>query len=72
MITEKLVQLAVRNNKPFSVVLVDIDKFKAINDTYGHDVGDRVIFELAQLLRKELRNADVVARFGGEEFIIYV
>lgn len=72
MVTEKLIQLPIRNNEPFSIILMDIDKFKAINDTYGHDAGDMVIFELAQLLKRELRNADVVARFGGEEFIIFM
>lgn len=59
-----------RTGKTFSVLLLDIDFFKKVNDTYGHLVGDIVLKELAQLLTKEARSQDVVARYGGEEFVV--
>ncbi|MCE0496198.1 GGDEF domain-containing protein [Vibrio salinus] len=55
-----------------AMVLIDIDNFKQINDTYGHDVGDDVICYLADGLKNNIRTSDSVARFGGEEFIIYL
>jgi diguanylate cyclase (GGDEF)-like protein len=55
---------------PVSVVFCDIDRFKAINDTYGHPAGDRVLQTFARLVEQEVRGDDVVARFGGEEFVM--
>jgi diguanylate cyclase (GGDEF)-like protein len=52
------------------VLVTDIDHFKKVNDTYGHDVGDVVIKGLGEILRRLKRNTDAVARFGGEEFVI--
>lgn len=54
---------------PISLLMFDLDKFKRINDTYGHSVGDQVLQAFAQILRDELRNDDLIARYGGEEFI---
>lgn len=54
----------------FSVTMVDIDNFKSINDTYGHDAGDKVIKTLADIFIKNTKNSDLVSRFGGEEFCI--
>ena len=59
-----------RYNKTFSIAMVDIDKFKNINDTYGHSAGDRVLKAAGEFFKENLRQTDVVARYGGEEFVI--
>jgi len=59
-----------RYNKEFSVILLDVDHFKKINDTYGHPVGDTVLATLATLLASNARETDIVGRWGGEEFLI--
>ncbi|WP_322496330.1 response regulator [Chloroflexus sp.] len=59
-----------RSNQPLSVVLIDIDHFKQVNDRYGHQSGDRVLKSLARLLRQRLRATDLIGRYGGEEFLI--
>jgi diguanylate cyclase len=61
---------AQRSGEPLCVCLLDIDDFKRINDTHGHQVGDQALVHLAQVLRQAVRPFDVVARFGGEEFVI--
>ncbi len=53
-----------------SLVIVDIDHFKGVNDTYGHDVGDEILIELCVVINQCIRNSDMVARFGGEEFVV--
>jgi len=59
-----------RYQHPMSVILLDIDNFKQINDSYGHAAGDVVLRDLAQNCQKSIREADVIARYGGEEFVI--
>jgi diguanylate cyclase (GGDEF)-like protein len=59
-----------RNRSKFTLIIVDIDHFKKINDTYGHFCGDYVLREAASLMKKNLRKGDVLARWGGEEFLI--
>lgn len=61
---------ASRYNRSFSVIMIDIDHFKIVNDTYGHDIGDYVLKEVAKILNKHTRVVDFVGRFGGEEFLI--
>lgn len=57
-------------DKRFSVIFVDADHFKSINDTYGHTVGDKVLVELARLMQQEMYSGELVARYGGEEFVV--
>ncbi|NOX16384.1 MAG: diguanylate cyclase [Epsilonproteobacteria bacterium] len=59
-----------KQNAPFAIAMLDIDYFKKVNDTYGHDVGDSVIISLANLLKQNTKGSDIVARFGGEEFCV--
>lgn len=61
---------AIRQKKPVSFAMVDIDHFKQVNDSYGHPVGDRVIKSLSRLLKQRLRTSDLVGRYGGEEFAV--
>lgn len=61
---------SLRYGTPFSLCILDIDNFKQINDTFGHVAGDRVLQNISELLRSELRQLDTVGRWGGEEFII--
>ena len=65
-----LLGLAERRNEPVCVAVLDLDRFKGINDRYGHAVGDAVLRRLGQTLKRGLRNEDVVGRWGGEEFVI--
>lgn len=67
---QKEVDRAKRYGSPLSTVMVDIDNFKPFNDTYGHQVGDIVLAEVAQLIVLESRDIDVIGRYGGEEFLI--
>jgi len=60
----------VRFHRPFSLIIIDIDFFKLINDTHGHQVGDEVLRHVASLLAGQIRNVDRVARYGGEEFAL--
>ena len=69
-ISTTILELAIRHQKPLSLMMIDIDKFKKINDTYGHHIGDIVIISLANTLKELSRKSDVVCRFGGEEFLI--
>ena len=61
---------AVQNNESFAIGMIDIDNFKKINDTYGHEFGDKVIVALSEVLRSNVNQRDIVSRFGGEEFCI--
>jgi diguanylate cyclase (GGDEF)-like protein len=69
-LTTREVSRALRGSQPLSVLALDVDLFKRINDEYGHLTGDEVLREMGQLLRDTARLGDVVARYGGEEFEI--
>ena len=66
----RMVKTSLRAIQSFSVMLCDIDHFKKVNDSYGHQAGDYVLATVAQLLKGEARDSDIVGRFGGEEFIV--
>ncbi|WP_294966534.1 transporter substrate-binding domain-containing protein [Sulfurimonas sp.] len=59
-----------RYKHPFSIILIDIDNFKLVNDTYGHDIGDKTLIDIAGILKQSVRNTDMVGRWGGEEFLV--
>ncbi len=61
---------AVRHNTSISILLIDIDHFKKINDSYGHQVGDFILAEFAKLIQANIRQYDILARYGGEEFVV--
>ena len=61
---------AKRHGDTYSVVIMDIDFFKSINDNYGHDVGDQILIDIVQVLKSKIREIDVLGRWGGEEFLI--
>ena len=64
------IERAFRYNYKFSLMVIDIDNFKLINDTYGHTFGDRYLQEVANVLRESVRKGDIIARYGGDEFVI--
>lgn len=61
---------AKHNNKPLSLIIFDVDHFKLINDTYGHQAGDIILVDLVNLIGENIKNGDIFARWGGEEFVI--
>jgi two-component system cell cycle response regulator len=67
---EEMFEHAKRLAEPFSCVMVDLDKFKSVNDEYGHQAGDAVLKQLAKILKQEVREIDHAGRYGGEEFIL--
>ena len=69
-LVHKMIRVAKKEKKPLTIIMLDIDKFKKVNDTYGHAIGDDVIKALAHTLQENTREEDIVARIGGEEFTI--
>ena len=67
---DKVMSQALREKDSYSVLMLDVDFFKMVNDTYGHDVGDKVIVEIGKLIRSSIREADLGIRYGGEEFVV--
>src|SRR5436190_297915 len=67
---EEMYEHSKRLGEPFSCVMVDLDKFKSVNDTYGHQAGDAVLRQLAKILKHEVREIDHAGRYGGEEFML--
>jgi diguanylate cyclase (GGDEF)-like protein len=69
---QSLLSRAMQSEQPMALALIDVDHFKQINDTYGHDAGDQVIRRVSELLRASVRSTDLVGRLGGDEFVILV
>ncbi|MFH0710274.1 MAG: GGDEF domain-containing protein [Pseudomonadota bacterium] len=69
---DKSAEQALRSNISYSILMIDIDYFKMVNDTYGHDSGDIVIKSLAEILQSTVRKADLPIRYGGEEFLVFL
>lgn len=69
---EQAIKLAQRHNKPFAVLFIDLDRFKEVNDSYGHSVGDKLIQVVAELIESTIRHSDSVARMGGDEFTVLI
>ncbi len=69
-LSQKILALNARNKTEFALLLMDLDNFKHVNDTYGHDAGDMLLQEVANRLTKRLRQSDYIARLGGDEFVI--
>jgi diguanylate cyclase (GGDEF)-like protein/PAS domain S-box-containing protein len=69
-LAEREFNIAMRYKQPFSVMFFDIDHFKKINDTFGHAMGDQVLQQLIQVVRAEIRSADEIGRYGGDEFVV--
>jgi two-component system cell cycle response regulator len=67
---ETLFKRAVGRDRPLSLMIADLDRFKSINDAYGHDGGDDVLREFAKRLRRNVRGIDLACRYGGEEFVV--
>jgi diguanylate cyclase len=67
---DRCAEAARDHGRPFSIVMLDVDHFKKINDTWGHDVGDTVLSKVADLIHRAVRKTDVAARYGGEEIVV--
>ena len=69
-ISDRMVSRSTRHQTPLSALMIDIDLFKIINDTHGHQIGDQVIQGVARILKQQFRREDMIARYGGEEFLV--
>lgn len=70
LLFKEFMELVTDNNETFGLIMIDIDKFKNINDTYGHRKGDEILRIIGNTLRENIRSTDIIGRYGGEEFII--
>jgi diguanylate cyclase (GGDEF)-like protein len=70
MLQAELTTMSIRRDRSLTLLMMDVDNFKKVNDTYGHVAGDAVLRELAAILKSHTRSLDIVARYGGEEFIV--
>ena len=72
LLAEQQLKIARRTQTPCCVLFADLDGLKKINDTIGHELGDRAIVDAAQILKETFRDADIVARLGGDEFVLFI
>ena len=70
LLSEQALRLAQRSQLPLSVLFIDLDQLKQINDSFGHDAGSAFLVEMAEILRKTFRETDVIGRVGGDEFAV--
>jgi len=70
--TRKLLEIAKRDKRELAIIFIDLDNFKSVNDRYGHNRGDEVLKEVADILRHGFRNSDIIARIGGDEFVVAI
>jgi diguanylate cyclase (GGDEF)-like protein len=70
LLADQLVKMADRTKTPVDIMYVDLDRLKWINDTFGHEAGDNVLVSVAAILKKMFRNSDIIARMGGDEFVV--
>jgi diguanylate cyclase (GGDEF)-like protein len=68
----KLIKKELRENRDFSVIFIDLDNFKPINDNYGHTKGDEILKKVAEFLKQTFRDYDIIARLGGDEFVVVI
>lgn len=68
--SDKFISQAIQFERPVSLAVIELDHFKAVNDTHGHAIGDIVLTEIGKLLSTSCREGDLVAKFGGEEFVV--
>lgn len=69
-LANQILELSNRNKTTFSLVFIDLDHFKQVNDVHGHDIGDKVLQIIASVLKENIRKTDILSRFGGEEFVV--
>ena len=69
---EKRVRDLIAKKTPFALAFIDLDNFKYVNDTYGHDMGDEILINTANILRNNLKGKDIIGRFGGDEFVVAI
>lgn len=69
---EERLQLKLKRSSPFTLIMIDLDKFKNINDTYGHNEGDQLLIEFSNIIESSIRRSDLSARIGGDEFVILI
>lgn len=70
LILDREISLSKRNNTEFSVLFLDLDHFKSVNDTHGHLIGSRLLFEVGEEIKRALRDSDITFRYGGDEFVV--
>jgi len=66
----KRIDILCENHKNFVIAFLDLDNFKYVNDTFGHDIGDEILKNTAEIIRRNIKGKDIAARFGGDEFVI--
>ena len=71
-LAEHRMKVALRNEEPFSVAFIDLDDLKRINDTFGHETGNRALIEVANVLKESFRQSDILGRLGGDEFAVFI